>query len=269
MNKPDSTLYPIFRYFAYDHLPPHLQKISKPFHDLAAQMINTVQDGEGGPEKAAGLRKLLEAKDCFVRAGIKKEDPFQYDLQVFYKIIVANELGNDMSLVLKFSDADGVRTGKSGYSFGVSQFDIAHNQSAIECLQECGFTTYEIDILKKQEATKLQMLAYENLLAANSHIVDKWDKAQIKGCLDHSVHLLVSSGLSLWDTQTLYHIADYHNQFYFSNGGKLHKWLMNQQMPITSKMIVDFKLNETAWGKKRPDDVKRRYVNIVEICNAK
>lgn len=52
--------------FAYDHLPERLQVVSKQFHDLAEAMINSLPSN---PETSAGLRKLLEAKDCFVRAG--------------------------------------------------------------------------------------------------------------------------------------------------------------------------------------------------------
>lgn len=55
---------PIMKYFTYDHLPPKMQEISKPICELANQMDSTLPDG---PEKSAGLRKLLEAKDCFVR----------------------------------------------------------------------------------------------------------------------------------------------------------------------------------------------------------
>ena len=58
---------PIMKYFEYAHLPDFLQKFSKPFADLAKQMDDTLPDG---PEKSAGLRKLLEAKDCFVRANL-------------------------------------------------------------------------------------------------------------------------------------------------------------------------------------------------------
>ena len=53
-------------FFTYDHLPTHLQGISQPFHDLAHLMAGTLE----GPELTAGLRKLLEAKDCMVRAGL-------------------------------------------------------------------------------------------------------------------------------------------------------------------------------------------------------
>jgi len=58
---------PIMKYFAYEHLPEKLQAISKPIGDLARQMDEQLPDG---PEKSAGLRKLLEAKDCLVRASL-------------------------------------------------------------------------------------------------------------------------------------------------------------------------------------------------------
>lgn len=56
----------ILRYFEYEHLPPHLQAISKPIGDLAYFMAQELD----GPELTAGLRKLLEAKDCLVRAAL-------------------------------------------------------------------------------------------------------------------------------------------------------------------------------------------------------
>ncbi len=56
----------ILRYFAYEHLPVHLQAISRPFSELAHDMAGFL----GGPELTAGLRKLLEAKDCMVRAAL-------------------------------------------------------------------------------------------------------------------------------------------------------------------------------------------------------
>lgn len=58
---------PIMRYFAYEHLPAHLQVVSKPFGDLALLLCETIA---GSAERAAGLRKLLEAKDCAVRAAL-------------------------------------------------------------------------------------------------------------------------------------------------------------------------------------------------------
>lgn len=58
---------PIMKYFEFKHLPEHLQAVSRPFGELAEQMNADLQDG---PEKSAGLRKLLEAKDCMVRAAL-------------------------------------------------------------------------------------------------------------------------------------------------------------------------------------------------------
>ena len=63
----NKELYPIVKYFVYAHLPEHLKVVSKPFSDLADEMLQSIPEG---PEKAAGFRKLLEAKDCFVRAKV-------------------------------------------------------------------------------------------------------------------------------------------------------------------------------------------------------
>lgn len=63
---------PIMKYFAYAHLPQHLQTVSKPIGELAEQMDEALPDG---PEKSAGLRKLLEAKDCLVRAALDVPKP--------------------------------------------------------------------------------------------------------------------------------------------------------------------------------------------------
>ena len=59
----------IIQFFAYEHLPPHLQAISKPFGDLARQIVETLPVN---PERTVALRKLLEAKDCAVRAQLFK-----------------------------------------------------------------------------------------------------------------------------------------------------------------------------------------------------
>lgn len=56
----------VLRHFEYGHLPPPLQEISQPFHDLAHYMAERLE----GPELVVGLRKLLESKDCMVRAAL-------------------------------------------------------------------------------------------------------------------------------------------------------------------------------------------------------
>jgi hypothetical protein len=57
------------KYFSYSRLPIALQEVSKPLSELAQLMEDTLPDGA---EKSAGMRKLLEAKDCFVRAKLDK-----------------------------------------------------------------------------------------------------------------------------------------------------------------------------------------------------
>jgi hypothetical protein len=58
---------PILIFFEYGHLPGNLQRISKYFWDLAIELEATIPDSA---EKSTGLRKLLEAKDCMVRAAL-------------------------------------------------------------------------------------------------------------------------------------------------------------------------------------------------------
>lgn len=59
----------IARWFDYGHLPEgNIRNTSQQFYDLAANMIHDLPDS---PELTAGLRKLLEAKDCFVRAAVE------------------------------------------------------------------------------------------------------------------------------------------------------------------------------------------------------
>jgi len=57
----------LLKFFEYAHLPEHLQAISRPCGELANEMADQLGDG---PELTVGLRKLLEAKDCFVRAAL-------------------------------------------------------------------------------------------------------------------------------------------------------------------------------------------------------
>jgi hypothetical protein len=72
----------ILQFFSYEHLPPHLQAVSKPFCDLA-RLIVAAEGFEltghpvqfplpRNPERTVALRKLLEAKDAAVRALVAK-----------------------------------------------------------------------------------------------------------------------------------------------------------------------------------------------------
>lgn len=57
----------VLKYFKYEHLPEKLQAISKPFAELAQQVAERYPES---PETTVALRKLLEAKDAAVRAGV-------------------------------------------------------------------------------------------------------------------------------------------------------------------------------------------------------
>lgn len=61
------TTDPILDYFEYKHLPPHLQGVSREFYLLAHKIA---KDSPRNAETGMGLRKLLEAKDCIVRANL-------------------------------------------------------------------------------------------------------------------------------------------------------------------------------------------------------
>jgi hypothetical protein len=75
----------VLQFFAYEHLPSHLQMVSKPFCDLAHAIVKGDNVAEAGqvtigaplprnPERTTALRKLLEAKDCAVRAVLFKSE---------------------------------------------------------------------------------------------------------------------------------------------------------------------------------------------------
>lgn len=59
---------PILQYFHYSHLPPALSEISQPFCALAGGLVASLPRNA---ERSTALRKLLEAKDCAVRANVR------------------------------------------------------------------------------------------------------------------------------------------------------------------------------------------------------
>ena len=60
----------LLRYFRYHDLPEPIQSVATQCAALAAYMAVEAD----GPEVTAGLRKLLEAKDCFLRAMLPREE---------------------------------------------------------------------------------------------------------------------------------------------------------------------------------------------------
>lgn len=59
----------ILQFFTHSHLRTDMQNVSKPFGDLALNIVNTLPRN---PERTVALRKLLEAKDAAVRSLLAK-----------------------------------------------------------------------------------------------------------------------------------------------------------------------------------------------------
>lgn len=59
----------VLGFFGYDHLPPALQSVSRPFSELALEVARRNPDDT---ETLVALRKLLEAKDAAVRASLSR-----------------------------------------------------------------------------------------------------------------------------------------------------------------------------------------------------
>ena len=55
----------LLRWLDASHLPYHLADVVKPFHALGVLLDMQLEDGS---EKTTSLRKLIESKDCAVRA---------------------------------------------------------------------------------------------------------------------------------------------------------------------------------------------------------
>ena len=170
-----------------------------------------------------------------------------------------NELDGNPNAIYRFSDAGG----KSGLSFGRCQYDVENNATAVKCLQECGFTASEIAALKNKHA---DLAVLNAKLKAAADVVDRYDAIQVSECLNHVMTVARTRGFSYADDLAIVMAADYHNQFYMSTSGKMAMHLAGVGRAVTAEDIHKFKLT-LPWGKKRLDDVERRYRNVLKVCN--
>lgn len=187
--------------------------------------------------------------------------------KILAQALFENELSGNANFIYKFSDADGVRTGKSGYSFGRCQFDINNNPAAKRILTEIGFTPAEVAGLLQQTIPMSALVNFNARLQtpAGMAIIDDHDNRHLDETIAHTHSVAVNAGLHLADQEVFIHLADYHNQFFINYRGKCVAYLQRLGRPITSADVLDYKLT-TLWGKKRPDDVARRWNNIHAIC---
>ena len=56
------------QFFEYRHMTPNMQAICKPF----AHLVQSILELPDNPERTHALRKILEARDCAMRASIFK-----------------------------------------------------------------------------------------------------------------------------------------------------------------------------------------------------
>jgi hypothetical protein len=186
----------------------------------------------------------------------------------FGRVILANELDNNLALALEFSDADGVRSGKSGYSFGESQFDIANNPTAAVCLRACGFTPEEIAGLKAQT---IDVKTLNPKLKAAAATVKCFDDIQLESCVSRAQTILSCFKITPADDTAHLAVADYANQYYlsaFNKPGYLVHYLVVLGRPFTAKDVLNFKLDCTPYGKDHPKDCQRRYDNLIRIMQS-
>ena len=180
--------------------------------------------------------------------------------KMFADLEFMNECG-DRETICTFSDPDGVRSGKSGWSFGESQFDTQNNDAALSCLKECGFTEEEIKGIVSQT---VDVTPFAERLKANADIIERYDIAQFSHCLNSAMSVITEHGLPIENPNGILALADYVNQ-YGSIGPGFIKWLGDLKRTVIGADILNFKLLNTKYGKERPADCKRRYNNLLKV----
>jgi hypothetical protein len=179
---------------------------------------------------------------------------------LFRKVILANELENNLAAALRFSDPDGVFSGKSGWSFGISQFDTQNNDQALKCLAECGFSSAEIQSIVKQT---VDVKPFNARLAAHADVIAKYDEAQLSGCLTAALNFATSRGIPVVNPGGILAIADQTNQYGPPGDGTAAFYLVLHH-PVDVQDVLAWRL-QTKYGEEHPADCRRRIQNILAI----
>ncbi len=174
------------------------------------------------------------------------------NLEKIMKVIALNEISGNENVICKFSYAGGI----SGYSFGRSQFDVTHNARARNFLKNiCGFTSQDIEKLINLDKDIKHL---NERLKLFRRAIDKLDKEHTEEMINYVASLKELPEFE--NEKTFVHLVDYHNQFNLSKNGLMHNFIKSKKI-LKSEDIYNFKLG-LKWGKKAPQDVKRRYLNI-------
>lgn len=179
----------------------------------------------------------------------------------FAKLIFMNECDCNESVIYEFSDPDGVRSGKSGWSFGKVQWDTRNNGTALKCLMECGFTMDEIHGIVDQT---IDVRPFAERLAAHKDVIERYDEAQLSTCIKSAERFASGYKLAIKDSTALLALADYVNQ-YGAMGNGSAAYYRSLGRAIEAHDVLEFKLNKTKYGKEHPKDCKRRYANLIKI----
>lgn len=181
---------------------------------------------------------------------------------MLYSIIVLNELDGNLNASLRFSDPDGVLSGKSGWSFGPCQFDTQNNSAALACLRECGFTEAEIQGVVKQTIDVKPLAAK---LKAHADVVERYSTDQLTYCLNKAVAFVTDFGIPVESPGGILAGADAINQ-YGSLGQGSADFMRALGHSVTADDFLTWRL-QTKYGREHPDDCKRRIRNVIKTCN--
>jgi hypothetical protein len=184
--------------------------------------------------------------------------------ELFYHVILLNELDGNLNAALRFSDPDGVLSGKSGWSFGVCQFDTKNNDQALACLRECGFTAQQIKGIVDQSLPVAHVRLLEPKLQANAEIIERYSTNQLSYCLNKALNFNSDYGIPVADSAAILAGADYCNQ-YGSEGNGARAYYKALARPITAEDVLQFKLSQTQYGREHPKDCQRRYDNLMKV----
>lgn len=182
--------------------------------------------------------------------------------ELFRHVILLNELEGNEKAALRFSDPDG-KPGRSGWSFGICQFDTRHNDAALACLKECGFSQDEIHGVVDQT---IDVRPLSTRLALNADIIARYDEAQLSRCLYSAMNTATSKGIMVTNTGAILCLADYVNQ-YGSIGNQFVDYLNEADLDgdVSAAEIQEWKLKHTKYGREHPKDCLRRYNNIMKV----
>jgi hypothetical protein len=185
--------------------------------------------------------------------------------ELFADLIFQNECDSNEDFIYRFSDPDGVRSGKSGWSFGRVQWDTQNNDSALACLSECGFTHDEIDEIVRQT---IDVKPFAARLAAHADIITRYDEMQLGDCIESAVNFCNAYKIPVTDTGALLALADTVNQ-YGSLGNGSASYLRKVDHPITAADILAMKLTwkYSTSSHRGHDDTIRRYDNLINILD--